>query len=162
MTWPTAPINTAEADAGTDSPQVWRADALDMTQKVNQMMAHGAVFAQGLAAGTYSASVTNLSNASAAPVFSAMYQQLGSLVHLSLGISVTVAAAGAVSFNVSLPVASNFSATGDGVGSGTAAAATLAPVRLLAASGTQTLQAYFLASAAGTYTVTLTAMYRVV
>lgn len=42
MTWPTGSVNTANTDASTDSPANARADFLDLEQKVNQIIAHGA------------------------------------------------------------------------------------------------------------------------
>ena len=42
MTWPTGAVNTANTDASTDSPANARADFLDLEQKVNQIIAHGA------------------------------------------------------------------------------------------------------------------------
>ena len=48
MTMPTAAVDTANADAGTDSPQAWRSDALELTQKFNQLIDHVSPFAATL------------------------------------------------------------------------------------------------------------------
>lgn len=162
MTWPTSDVTTTSLDAGTDSPQTARAHLLDLAQKFNQVRAHGAVFEQGLAAATYTPIITNLTNASSAPVFSAMYMQLGAFVLLHIGVSVTVSAVGDVSFNASIPVASDFSTTGDGVGSGSAAGTTIVPVRLVAVGASDTISVFFKAAASGAHTLTASFMYRVI
>jgi hypothetical protein len=161
MVWPTAPIPTANLDAGTDSPAAARADLLLQAQQVNQMQAHGAVFADGLAAGIYSASVTNPSNLTASVPFSSMYIHLGTFVQVHVGVEVNVIAAGGASFNLSIPVASNFSAAGNAVGSGAATGTTPTPARVIATGSTQTVSVYFKAVAAGAHTLTLSFMYRV-
>ena len=48
MVWPTAPIPTANLDAGTDSPAASRADLLQLAQQVNQLQAHVSTFAATL------------------------------------------------------------------------------------------------------------------
>lgn len=48
MTWPSADVNTTNADAGTDSPATFRTDVLDLLTKFNQMRNHVSAFMQGL------------------------------------------------------------------------------------------------------------------
>ena len=44
MTWPASTTNTANVDAGTDSPALARADILDGIQKLNQIIGHVSPF----------------------------------------------------------------------------------------------------------------------
>jgi hypothetical protein len=46
MPWPSSNANTTNLDAGTDNPQLARADLLDLTQKFNDLRAHVSAFAQ--------------------------------------------------------------------------------------------------------------------
>lgn len=48
MSYPTAAVNTTNADAGTDVPATFRSDVLDAIQKLNQMIAHTSAFAATL------------------------------------------------------------------------------------------------------------------
>ena len=57
MTYPTAAVNTANADAGTDVPATFRTDVLDAIQKLNQMIAHTSAFAATLLDGVDAAAV---------------------------------------------------------------------------------------------------------
>lgn len=44
--WPSSNVNTTNLDAGTDNPQLARADLLDLTQKFNDLRGHVSAFAQ--------------------------------------------------------------------------------------------------------------------
>jgi hypothetical protein len=156
-----APVNTSNMDVGTDNPQFARADLLDLAQKFNNLLAHLAATTAGISADDASLSITSTVNVSSAVAFSAQHIRIGEHVHASFGIEVTVAATGNVSFNGSLPVASNFTTTGDGVGSGVASGAGgTVPVQLVALSS-DVMAYFFRAPAAGVYTLTGTYMYRV-
>jgi len=48
MTWPSGAVVTTNLDAGSDSPATARADLLDATQKLNQIIAHVSAYIQGL------------------------------------------------------------------------------------------------------------------
>ena len=48
MPWPSSNVNTTNLDAGTDNPQLARADLLDLTQKFNDLRAHVSAFAQSM------------------------------------------------------------------------------------------------------------------
>jgi len=48
MTWPSGPTGTTNLDSGADSPAAARADLLDLTQKVNLIIAHVSGYIQGL------------------------------------------------------------------------------------------------------------------
>jgi len=46
MTWPSSNVNTTNADAGTDSPALFRADVLDLLTKFNLLRAHVSTLGQ--------------------------------------------------------------------------------------------------------------------
>lgn len=48
MTWPSSDVNTTNADAGGDNPQLMRSDLLDLMQKFNLLRNHVSAFVQGL------------------------------------------------------------------------------------------------------------------
>jgi hypothetical protein len=162
MSLPTATIPTANTDVGGDNPQVARADILQTMQQVNEIRDHLQPLAPGLATGTHTITFSNVVNASAVVSFSGQYIRVGNEVHAAFGITVVASAAGGVSFLGSLPVASNFTTTGDGVGSGAAdGAGGFVPVRLVAVGSLDAMGYFFQAPAAGSYTVVGTYMYRV-
>lgn len=165
MTWPTADVTTTSLDAGTDSPQTARAHLLDLAQKFNQMRAHGAVFEQGLAAGVYTPSVSGLVNISSAPVHTAYYTQIGSIVTVELNVQATISAAGVASFLVSLPVARAFGAGEAAVATGAGVAwgnTSLVPVGVSAYPTTSLVQVLCRATAAGLHGIKVSFTYQVV
>lgn len=68
--------------------------------------------------GTYTPTISNTSNVSSSSVTTAwQYTRIGDVVTMGGQVSITPTAAGAVSLNISLPIASNFAAAGNLAGS---------------------------------------------
>lgn len=161
MTWPSTDVPTTNANAGTDNPQVWREDALDLTQKVNQMRDHLSALAGGVAVGTWAPTVSNVTNTSAPVLLHRQYIRLGGAVLVAVAYQVSTTAAGGTSFNLSLPVPADltFSTQFMGAGVATGSGGVQLPVRGLASSTSDTLGIVFTAAAADTYTVVVTGIY---
>ncbi len=64
----------------------------------------------GLASGTYTPTLTNTTNIAASTAYTAQYMRVGSVVTVSGKVNIDPTAAGAILLEMSLPVASNFSA----------------------------------------------------
>lgn len=77
----------------------------------------------GLAAGTYTPTLTNVTNISASTAYVCQYMRVGSVVTVSGRVDIDATSPGAIELGMSLPVASNFSAVEQcaGVGSTTVA-----------------------------------------
>lgn len=69
-----------------------------------------------LAAGTYSPTISGILNVTSSSLISAMYQRVGTIVDVNVEIDVVPTATSITTIEVSLPVASNFTATSDATG----------------------------------------------
>ena len=69
-----------------------------------------------LASGTYTPTLTNVTNLSASTAYQAQYMRVGSTVTVSGRVDIDPTAIGAVELGVSLPIASNFGAIEDCAG----------------------------------------------
>jgi len=63
-----------------------------------------------LASGTYTPTLTNVTNISASTAYQCQYMRVGSVVTVSGKVDIDATSAGAISLGMSLPIASNFSA----------------------------------------------------
>lgn len=100
---PTAPTATA----GTNTNQL-----------ATTAFVQGAVSAAIITSGTYTPTVTLISNTTSATVQPATYSRIGNVVTVYGRVSVTATATGDGSFRVSIPIASTFTTTSDGSGIG--------------------------------------------
>jgi len=64
-----------------------------------------------LASGTYTPTLTNVTNISASTAYTCQYMRVGSVVTVSGMVDIDATAGGAVELGMSLPIASNFAAT---------------------------------------------------
>lgn len=72
----------------------------------------------GLAAGTYTPTLTNVTNISASTAYVCQYMRVGNTITVSGKVDIDATSPGTIELGISLPVASNFAAEEDCAGSG--------------------------------------------
>lgn len=88
------------------------------TQSFAHLQATAITNDTGLAAGTYTPSLTNVTNVAASTAYESQYLRVGNTVTVSGKIDIDQTAAGAYEVGISLPIASNFGAEEDCAGTG--------------------------------------------
>lgn len=112
------------------------------------LMANGGV--QTVTSGTYTPTLSSGTNITSQTIYNATYIRVGSAVTVSGRIAINVTASGSVTFRMSLPVASTFSALGQGEGLISSQDGSDTGVVTETAASTTTVQMIFTATASGT------------
>ena len=126
--------------------------------KVPRFTGSGTAELIDVAYGTYTPTATALVNITSVTPAVATYIRIGSIVHVAGAFSADIGA-GSASFELSLPIASNFTAAGDLAGAGILGQTTT--IALSADVTNDTLQTNFVSSSATTWSGNFTAQYQI-
>ncbi|MET3929577.1 hypothetical protein ABIE51_001464 [Lysobacter sp. OAE881] len=116
----------------------------------------------GLASGTYTPTITGTVNVSSSSPLQLQYLRVGNVVTVSGNCTITATAAGDTQFRMSLPIASNFTATGNLGGAGVDRSGTYPAVGISAVIATDDALFQFTASGAGARAVQFSFTYQVI
>lgn len=117
----------------------------------------------GIASGTSTPTITSGANTASTATPTGRYLRVGDQVTFSGTLSVTpTLTATTTVVEISLPVASNFAATSDASGSGTAVGTSIAPISIIGSIANDRLVVSFTSSGTGAHVVTFNAVYTVI
>jgi hypothetical protein len=114
-----------------------------------------------LASGTYTPTIAGITNVSGSSSNLIQWMRVGNVVTVSGFVSVTATATGSTEFEITLPVASDFTQTYQCGGGGSNAEATLSPVHIIADVANNRAQLTFIAGTTGSRAVIFNFTYLV-
>lgn len=117
----------------------------------------------GVASGTSTPTITSGANVASTATPTGRYIRIGNQVSFSGTVSVTpTLTATTTVVEISLPVASNFAATSDASGSGTAVGTSIFPISIVGSVANDRLVVTFTSSGTGAHVVTFNTIYTVI